>query len=181
MIWIKGIVSLSSPAFKGHWCWTSVALDYHHLVKREYTYRVVFFNWASPEFAKCWPVSNWFQKNIRVPDWPPIGIENVKVFGISPFSAAILRTFPKQGGPVEAILGGASLKTFSGEAQLKKPPCIFNTDLTTLAVTLPGWRWTYPSTAVLNFKSSGFGGFAIAPVAVCMYFCSGVKTFGRTV
>ena len=51
--------------------------------------------------------------------------------------------------------------------------------LTTLAVTLPGCRWTYPSTAVLNFKSSGFGGFAIAPVAVCMYFCSGVKTFGK--
>ena len=21
-----------------------------------------FFNWASPEFAKCWPVSNWFKK-----------------------------------------------------------------------------------------------------------------------
>ena len=36
-----------------------------------------FFNWASPEFAKCWPVSNWFQKNIRVRYWPPIGIENV--------------------------------------------------------------------------------------------------------
>ena len=22
----------------------------------------VFFNWASPEFAKCWLVSKWFQK-----------------------------------------------------------------------------------------------------------------------
>ena len=31
-----------------------------------------FFNWASPEFAKCWLVSNWFKKkNVRVPDWPP--------------------------------------------------------------------------------------------------------------
>ena len=30
-----------------------------------------FFNWASPEFAKCWPVSNGFQKDVRVPDWPP--------------------------------------------------------------------------------------------------------------
>ena len=24
----------------------------------ERSYRVVFFNWASPEFAKCWPESN---------------------------------------------------------------------------------------------------------------------------
>ena len=78
-------------------------------------YRVVFFNWASPEFAKCWPVSNWFQKNIRVPDWPPIGIENVKVFGISPFSAAILRTFPKQGG-------GQSRDIFRGGPVKKKHP-----------------------------------------------------------
>ena len=23
-----------------------------------------FFNWASPEFAKYWPVSDWFQKNV---------------------------------------------------------------------------------------------------------------------
>ena len=34
-----------------------------------------FFNWASLEFAKCWPVSNQFQKNGRVPDWPPLMIE----------------------------------------------------------------------------------------------------------
>ena len=34
-----------------------------------------FFNWASPEFAKCWLESNWFQKNVRVPDWPPLMIE----------------------------------------------------------------------------------------------------------
>ena len=32
----------------------------------------VFFNWAHPEFAKCRPVSNRFQKNDRVPDWPPL-------------------------------------------------------------------------------------------------------------
>ena len=32
----------------------------------------VFFTWPPPEFAKCWPVSNWFQKNVRVPDWPPL-------------------------------------------------------------------------------------------------------------
>ena len=25
----------------------------------------VFFNWASPEFAKCWLVSNWFKKKKR--------------------------------------------------------------------------------------------------------------------
>ena len=34
----------------------------------------------------------------------------------------ILRRF--RGGPVEGFMGGASLETFSGEAQLKKPPCI---------------------------------------------------------
>ena len=45
----------------------------------------------------------------------------------SPLSAAILRTFSKwRGGPVRAFLGGASLETFSGEAQLKKSPCIYN-------------------------------------------------------
>ena len=32
----------------------------------------VFFNLAHPEFAKCRPVSNRFQKNDRVPDWPPL-------------------------------------------------------------------------------------------------------------
>ena len=32
----------------------------------------VFFNWAHPKFAKCRPVSNRFQKNDRVPDWPPL-------------------------------------------------------------------------------------------------------------
>ena len=31
-----------------------------------------FFKWASPEFAKCCPVSNWLKKNGRVPDWPPL-------------------------------------------------------------------------------------------------------------
>ena len=30
-----------------------------------------FFNWPPLEFAKCWPVSNRFRKNVRVPDWPP--------------------------------------------------------------------------------------------------------------
>ena len=34
-----------------------------------------FFNWPPPEFAKCWPVSNWFQKDVRVPDWPPLMIK----------------------------------------------------------------------------------------------------------
>ena len=56
---------------------------------------------------------------------PPLGIENVKVFGISPLSVAILRTFSKKGGQSRHFLGGASLETFSGEAQFKKPPCNF--------------------------------------------------------
>ena len=34
-----------------------------------------FFNWASLEFAKCWPVSIQYKKNDRVPDWPPLIIE----------------------------------------------------------------------------------------------------------
>ena len=34
-----------------------------------------FFKWASLEFAKCWPVSNQFPKKGRVPDWPPLMIE----------------------------------------------------------------------------------------------------------
>ena len=49
--------------------------------------------------------------------------KNVEVFGISPLSAAILRTFSKWGGgAVRAFIGGASLETFSGEAQLKNHP-----------------------------------------------------------
>ena len=35
-----------------------------------------------------------------------------------------LRKF--RGGPDQANLGGASLETFSGEAQLKKSPCMCN-------------------------------------------------------
>ena len=31
----------------------------------------VFFNWPPFEFAKCWPASNQFRKNVRVPDCPP--------------------------------------------------------------------------------------------------------------
>ena len=33
-----------------------------------------------------------------------------------------------RGGPVEGFMGGASIETFSGEAQLKKPPCIKEKD-----------------------------------------------------
>ena len=33
--------------------------------------------------------------------------------------------FKVGGGPAEAFFGGASLETFSGEAQLKKTPCIW--------------------------------------------------------
>jgi hypothetical protein len=73
-----------------------LVIDYTGSVEGIYAFiQGDFFNWASPEFAKCWPVSNRFQKNVRVLDWPPLGIENVKVFGISPLSAAILRNFLK--------------------------------------------------------------------------------------
>ena len=63
-----------------------------------------FFNWPHPEFAKCWPVSNWFQKNVKVPDWPPLWSENDGEVNVIP----TLRKF--RGGPVEAFLGGASLE-----------------------------------------------------------------------
>ena len=35
-----------------------------------------------------------------------------------------LELFQSGGGPVRAFFGGASLETFSGEAQLKKSPCM---------------------------------------------------------
>ena len=38
-------------------------------------YRVIFFNWACPNFAKFMLVSNWFKKNVRVPDLPPYDLE----------------------------------------------------------------------------------------------------------
>ena len=41
------------------------------------SYRVIFLTGPPPEFAKCWPVSNWFQKNVRVPDWPPLWLKIV--------------------------------------------------------------------------------------------------------
>ena len=44
----------------------------HHIY--DHHVQSVSFNWASPKFAKCWPVSNWFKKNVRVPDWPPLMI-----------------------------------------------------------------------------------------------------------
>ena len=31
-------------------------------IEGKYTYRVIFFNGVSPQFAGCWPVSKWFQK-----------------------------------------------------------------------------------------------------------------------
>ena len=41
-----------------------------------------FFNWPPLEFAKCWPVSNRFRKNVRVPDRPPpMIVKNLSVWG----------------------------------------------------------------------------------------------------
>ena len=31
-----------------------------------------FFNWDSPEFAKCWSVSNWFKKTLESHTGPPM-------------------------------------------------------------------------------------------------------------
>ena len=41
------------------------------------TYRVFFFKWDSPEFAKCWPVSSWFKKNVKSPRLAPLWSKNV--------------------------------------------------------------------------------------------------------
>ena len=46
---------------------------------------------------------------------PPLGIKNVKVFGTSPLSAAILRTFSKKGGAIQGVFwGGQSRDMFRG-------------------------------------------------------------------
>ena len=50
---------------------------WHNISYISNTYRVFFLTGPPPEFAKCWPVSNWFQKNVRVPDWPPPWSKNV--------------------------------------------------------------------------------------------------------
>ena len=56
-----------------------------------------------PEFAKSWLVSNWFQKNVRVPDWPPHDRKTPNCLAKwIPF-----QHFPKfRGGPVQASLWG---------------------------------------------------------------------------
>ena len=47
-------INFKNPCFKG--------MEFSDIVEgeegTEIIYRVVFFNWASPEFAKCWPVNN---------------------------------------------------------------------------------------------------------------------------
>ena len=35
-------------------------------------YRVFFFTGPPPEFAKCRPVSNQFEKTLKVQDWPSL-------------------------------------------------------------------------------------------------------------
>ena len=100
-------LSCISPTFAGVWP-----------EGNDSTYRVFFLTGPPPEFAKCWPVSNWFQKNIRVSDWPPLMSEKKSKCLV----ILILRRL--RGGPVEGFMGGASLQTFSGEGQLKKTPCI---------------------------------------------------------
>ena len=63
-----------------------------------------------------WNVTD-FKKNVRVPDWPPPYDQKKSKYLV------ILIRRRLRGGPVEGFMGGASLETFSGEAQLKKTPC----------------------------------------------------------
>ena len=44
------------------------------------SYRVVFFNWPPPEFAKCWPVSNRFRKESQTGP-PPYDRKKSKCLG----------------------------------------------------------------------------------------------------
>ena len=71
-------------------------------------YRVIFLTGPSLNLLSVGQGVTDFKK-----DLPPLGIENVKVFRISPLSQS----------PYFFKVGGASLETFSGEAQLKKSPC----------------------------------------------------------
>ena len=78
-----------------------------------------FFNWASPEFAKCWPVSNWFQKNVKSPRLaPPLIGKRLSVWR-SEYDSNMIPNFGG-GRQSKQIWGGQS----RGEAQLKKTPCI---------------------------------------------------------
>ena len=57
-------------------CIAELELDKSHTLNNkmdEAFIQGVFFNWTPPEFAKCRPVSNQFEKNVRVQDWPPLG------------------------------------------------------------------------------------------------------------
>ena len=56
-----------------------------------------------------------FKKMFKSQTGPPLGIKNVKVFRISPLSAAILRTFSKWGGGSQGVFwGGQSRDMFRG-------------------------------------------------------------------
>ena len=79
-------LTLSQPPEEGRTCWRNLGKVRSEFVVEEiskwellvsdftgfsYILQGDFFNCPPPEFAKCWLVSNWFQKNVRVPDWPP--------------------------------------------------------------------------------------------------------------
>ena len=76
-----------------------------------------FFNWPSPEFAKCWPVSNWFQKNVRVPDWPPPVIEKRLSVWRSEYD---YNTKKIQGGASPSKFGGGQSRDIFRGVPVKK-------------------------------------------------------------
>ena len=55
-----------------------------------------------------------------------------------------------EGGPVEGFMGGASLETFSGEAQLKKSPCIIEAHLLLSGALNSGGMVSPTTTATLK-------------------------------
>ena len=74
----------------------------------------VFFNWPPPEFAKCRLVSNQFEKNVRVQDWPPLcDWKNLKCLDWPPLeklksldwegTGSLLRFFSVWGGQSEDL------------------------------------------------------------------------------
>ena len=81
-------------------------------------YRVFFLTGPPP--SKCWPLSNWFQKNVKSPRLaPPNDWKTSKCLA----KWIWFQHLENLGGASPSKFGGASLETFSGEGQLKKPPC----------------------------------------------------------
>ena len=73
----------------------------------------VFFLTGPP--LKCWPVRNWFRKNVRVPDWPPYDQKKPKCLRTSMWFSYL----QDLGGASRGIFGGGQTR---GKARSKRRP-----------------------------------------------------------